>query len=116
MVEPEMKDNLYSFCKWKMTLIFFKYKMTSNFSCGSNSINTAVCLFVFCLFVFCSQFWKSVNATSTEARLALDTCTVECNLLCVANPMDNENGGHRQTQNYQPNSRNSCLRIILVCK
>ena len=35
---------------------------------------------------------QKINPTSTEARLALDSCTVECNLLCVANHRENKNG------------------------
>ena len=77
------------------------------FSCGSNSINTAVCLSV-----FCSQFCKYVNETSTEARLAPGSSGVQ--FVCVANLKENENGEQSQTGNCQSNSRNSCSRIVLV--
>ena len=59
-------------------------------------------------------FLKSANETSADARLALVSCTVEYILLCVANPKESENGEHSQTPNCQPNSRNSCSRIVLV--
>jgi hypothetical protein len=53
-----------------MNLKTLKYTVVF-FSCRSNSINTAVCLFS----IFCSQFLNLVNETSTEGRLAPGSCT-----------------------------------------
>ena len=54
------------------------------------------------------------NCSQYICFLRLSIITITLALLCVANPKENDNGEQSQTQNFQPNSCNSCSRIVLV--
>ena len=79
-------------CQINEKCIKLFHSLESVFSCGSNSINTAVCLFIFCFFllfsVLCSQFFNFVNESSTEANWELYKELAK-KTLCVANPRMN---------------------------
>lgn len=76
------------------------------FSYGSNSI-------IIFLFSVCSQFLKSVNTISTMAGVALRSCRLDSNFLCIANTEENKIRLQWKTSYCQPSFHKSCSIIAL---